>query len=119
MTGTIDYPRALAIAEVCHEANRVLQRQLGEVPNPMWSDCPEELQKSAVLGVKTCVEQDATPEELHEAWTVERRRNGWVYGEIKDPVAKTHPCLVPYAELPPQQRLKDHLFAAIVNALKE
>lgn len=28
-----------------------------------------------------------------------------------------HPCLVPYAELPAEQRLKDDLFKAIVHIL--
>lgn len=30
---------------------------------------------------------------------------------------KTHPCLVEYENLPPEQRAKDHLFKAIVDAL--
>lgn len=46
---------------------------------------------------------------------VQARRR--VYGEVKDGEAKTHPCLVPYEQLPPAQRLKDDLFAAIVRTL--
>jgi hypothetical protein len=42
---------------------------------------------------------------------------GWVYGETKDPVAKTHPCLVAYNDLPIEQQVKDHLFRAVVKAL--
>ncbi len=34
-----------------------------------------------------------------------------------DPIAKTHPCLVPYGELPPEQKAKDELFLSIVRAL--
>lgn len=30
--------------------------------------------------------------------------------------ADRNPCLVPYAELPPEQRAKDHLFTATVQA---
>jgi hypothetical protein len=41
---------------------------------------------------------------------------GWVYGEVKDPDAKppTHPCIVPFEELPPEQQFKDVLFKTIV-----
>ncbi len=46
-------------------------------------------------------------------------RAGWRYGLKKDPAAKTHPCLVPYWQLPAEQRRKDGLFAAIVAALTE
>jgi len=35
----------------------------------------------------------------------------------KDAVAKTHPCLVDYDDLPPAQQAKDALFAAVVLAL--
>jgi hypothetical protein len=42
---------------------------------------------------------------------------GWVYGEVKDAEKKTHPCLVPFSELPPFQQQKDSLFCGIVDAL--
>jgi hypothetical protein len=38
---------------------------------------------------------------------------------VKDPDAKTHPCILPYHELPLEQRLKDSLFMAIVHALHD
>jgi hypothetical protein len=45
-------------------------------------------------------------------------KDGWVYGETKDAEKKTHPCLVPFHELPEFQQKKDKLFCAIVDALK-
>lgn len=104
------------IAAVCHEANRELQLLLDEEPNPHWDDCSDELQDSAIAGVIAALE-GATPQELHASWCEERISNGWVYGETKNFDTKTHPCLVRYSELPEEQRLKDHLFGAIVNAL--
>lgn len=104
------------IARVCHEANRELQVILGEQPNEAWDDCDVDLQESAVVGVGKALE-GVTSEELHESWCVTKRQQGWVYGEEKDFDAKTHPCLVPYAELPLEQRVKDDLFKAIVRAL--
>ncbi len=32
-------------------------------------------------------------------------------------MAKTHHCLVPYAELPLEQRVKDNLYGAVVRTL--
>lgn len=45
-----------------------------------------------------------------------RLQNGWTYGPVKDVEAKKHPNLVPYDELPPDQRAKDILFVNTVRA---
>jgi hypothetical protein len=51
----------------------------------------------------------------------EKLSSGWVFGEEKDPNADppTHPCLVPFEELPTDQRLKDVLFQSVVRGLRE
>ena len=38
-------------------------------------------------------------ENVHENWSVGRIAEGWTYGEKRDDVKKTTPCLVPYSEL--------------------
>jgi hypothetical protein len=55
----------------------------------------------------------------HDNWSREKWDNGWVWGEVKDPEAKTHPNLVPYSALPAGERAKDALFGAIVRALSD
>ena len=45
----------------------------------------------------------------------EKVATGWKYGPVKNPDAKEHPCMVPYAELPPEQRRKDALYLAMVK----
>lgn len=112
------------IAWVAHEANRALQtiqRHQGndtiEV-SPPWSLAPSSQRNSAVDGVLYHQENpDVTPEQSHENWCNFKARDGWTYGEVKDEEAKTHPCLVPFDELPADQQAKDKLFAAIVEAL--
>ena len=52
----------------------------------------------------------------HESWLAERGATGWVYGAVKDVNKKTHPCFVPYAELPPEQKSKDAIFVGVTNA---
>ena len=103
------------IAEMCHEANRVIQRALGEEVNPPWSEAPEELRQSATNGVINALD-GATPEESHENWLAFKEKHGWTYGRVKDFESKTHPCMVPYSELPGEQRLKDIVFTSIVGA---
>lgn len=105
------------IARVCHEANRALQRINGDLTiSPPWDDAPEWMQESAVNGVVNA-RRGCTPEESHENWTRERLAAGWEYGPVKDEKRFTHPCLVPYDELPPGERVKDSLFVSIVHAL--
>ena len=48
----------------------------------------------------------------------EEQLEGWKYGPVKDAQKKEHPCFLPYAELPPEQKAKDYLFRAVVHALK-
>ncbi len=38
-------------------------------------------------------------EHVHDVWAEGRMAEGWTYGERRDDDAKTHPGLVPYAEL--------------------
>jgi hypothetical protein len=105
------------VARVCHEANKALQYIHGDpCPSQPWNLEPYELRKSVIEGVRS-VRRGCTPRELHEDWVRFKREHGWVYGLVKDPEQKTHPCMVPYAELPQEQRDKDQLFLMIVTAL--
>ena len=106
------------IAKACHEANRVIQVSNDEEPSPRWDDAPQWQKDSAIEGVKRAQDGE-TPEQLHESWLSFKRSNGWVYGPVKDADLKTHPCIVRYYDLPDVQKLKEHMFQAIVEALTE
>nr|WP_262568797.1 hypothetical protein [Endozoicomonas gorgoniicola] len=41
-----------------------------------------------------------------------------MYGEVKDPAKKEHPCVVPFSKLPVEQQAKDFLFRQVVHSLK-
>lgn len=43
----------------------------------------------------------------HEVWAAERIAQGWKYGEQRDDIKKTHPCLVPYEQLPEKEKEYD------------
>ena len=44
---------------------------------------------------------------VHEVWAQSRIDQGWVYGEERSDSLKTHPCLVPYEELPEIEKAYD------------
>ena len=43
----------------------------------------------------------------HEVWSKRRIEDGWTYGEKRDDILKTHPCLVPYEELSEEEKEYD------------
>ena len=44
---------------------------------------------------------------VHEVWAQTRISQGWTYGEQRDDELKTHPCLIPYEELPELEKEYD------------
>lgn len=116
------------VASFCHSANRLYQAMNGEEPSPPWPEAPEWQKESARKGVRHVLEGGLAAkypglggptreEDQHNAWMEEKLRAGWTYGAVKNPVAKTHPCLLPYRSLPAWQRRKDRLFGALCRAL--
>ncbi len=51
-------------------------------------------------------------ENIHDVWGRKRISEGWKYGPMRDDVNKTHPCLVPYEDLPEQEKEYDRAVAA-------
>lgn len=106
------------IAKVCHDANKSLCEASGDFSQKSWEGAEQWQKDSAEAGVRFRIQnQNAPPSAQHEAWMEDKIAGGWIYGEIKDAEAKTHPCIVPYHELPLIQRAKDHLFQSIVDSL--
>lgn len=106
------------IARIALETNRAYCRTLGDHSQLTWDAAAAEIRESAISGVQAVLEHpEITPEMLHKKWCDFKLGAGWVYGAKKDERAKTHPCLVPYNELPDMQRVKDKLFRAVVLAL--
>lgn len=107
-----------SIARVCHEINRGYCQALGDFSQAPWEDAPDWQKDSAIIGVRLHIgNPTAGPEASHESWMAEKVAAGWVYGDIKDETEKTHPCMVPFSDLPKDQQAKDFLFRATVHAL--
>jgi hypothetical protein len=107
----------IGIARECHEANRAYCKLIGDDSQVPWEEAEQWQKDSAIKGVRYHLTTDnTTPADSHESWMKQKVEEGWVYGEVKDPIAKTHYCMVPYAELPEEQKRKDYIFWAIVQA---
>ena len=50
---------------------------------------------------------EAMAKNVHEIWAQERINQGWTYGEKRDDNKKLHPCLVPYEDLPEEEKVYD------------
>lgn len=114
-------PRRLAedIASVIHDANRRLQIIQGDPrPSPLWDEAPEyQVRESTESVALALADPQRTPEQNHQGWVDRLTADGWTYGPVKDQTAKTHPDLLPFADLPLEQKQKDRMFIAIVRAL--
>lgn len=107
-----------AIAKVCHETNRAYCAVLGDNSQLPWEDAPEWQRNSAIMGVTFCMENPGSGASAsHASWYAVKEKEGWKYGPVKDVDKKEHPCMVPYDELPEEQKMKDYLFVAIVRTL--
>lgn len=104
------------LAQACHELNRHYCQTLGDHSQPPWSEAPEWQRESARDGVRFIeANPDASDSASHDNWMKVKKAEGWVFGAVKDPENKTHPCMVHYEALPVSQRFKDRLFRTLVR----
>jgi len=59
-----------------------------------------------------------TPEEAHNSWVKSYIDMGWKYGKERDVVAKTHPDILPFEQLPKDEKDKDAIFLMAVWIVK-
>lgn len=105
----------IRVARGVHAAIRAYNESIGDAALPAWDDLDAQLQASTMSGVEACL-NGATPRQQHENWMATRIADGWVYGPKTDRAAKINQCLVPYTELPYEQRIKDEVFQAAVRS---
>lgn len=85
------------------------ENKLDYIPEPMdlsSVDLPESLIQLS----------ERIAENVHEVWAKARMDEGRTYGEKRDDIHKKHPCLVPYDELPEEEKEYDRNTA--MNTIK-
>lgn len=115
---TFASPLALSIARVTHEVNKAYCESQGDMSQVVWEDAPQWQRDSAIVGVQQhLANPNLSVSASHDVWLQEKFAAGWTYGPLKDPVKKEHPCIVPYADLPAAQKVKDFIFRGVVHAI--
>jgi len=106
------------VARVTHAANSALQNIQGDpMPSTTWDAERNEVRSAKIAGVAAVRREGKFPRDLHAMWMDHMAGLGWVYGPEKDLERKTHPCMVPYQDLPVSQRHKDIVFWVLTLAL--
>jgi hypothetical protein len=105
---------SLTAALIVHTINNRVCELNGEQQIP-WEQAPEYMRD----GLIDALEGDLTPEDGHQAWWDNRLENGWTLGPVKDVEKKTSPCLIPYSQLPYDQRVKDAIRCGVRDFLRE
>jgi len=87
----------------------------------VWNDREEPFRKQFIDVIeRQCGPQRSrSPEELHGSWMQAYLDMGWVYGPKRDTEKKTHPDLVPYADLNPIERDIDAVFVALCEIARQ
>ena len=104
------------IAEQIYEATRIEAEWSNRriVPEP-WNERDDAFRKQFVDIVAQYMKgKIPTPREAHISWMEKYFEMGWVYGPVRDTSKKTHPDLVPYDDLPQDERDKDAIFLSFI-----
>ena len=80
---------------------------------------PFKAQFREVIEIQCGEQRSRSPEELHGSWMQAYVDMGWVYGEKYDREAKTHPDMVPYADLEQREQDKDAVFVALCEIARQ
>ena len=74
--------------------------------NKTYPPAPQDTSKVA-LSKELLALAEAMAENVHEVWAERRIAEGWTYGTVRNDAKKQTPCLVPYAELPEEEKEYD------------
>ena len=109
-------------AEFVYDAARLAAKAAGApiIPVP-WNEREQPFRDQFLKVVeRQCGEQRSrSPEELHGSWMQAYFTMGWKFGKVYDREAKTHPDLVPYADLGQLERDKDAVFVALCEIARQ
>ena len=87
----------------------MIENKLDNIPEPM--DLSSVHLPESLIHIS-----ERIAENVHEVWAKARIDEGWTYGEKRDDIHKKHPCLVPYDELPEEEKEYDRNTA--MNTIK-
>jgi len=106
------------VARVMHEAVRAWQKANDQPSSPSWARAPKWMREASRDAVLWRLENpEAASSAQHDQWLEQKKAAGWKYGKTKNGTKKTHPMIVPYADLPEVERRKDAMVGALIDSL--
>jgi len=109
-------------AEFVYEGARIAAMAAGApiIPVP-WGEREQAFRDQFLKVIeRQCGDQRSrSPEELHGSWMRAYFGMGWVHGPEYSRENKTHPDLVPYADLGQLERDKDAVFVALCEIARQ
>jgi hypothetical protein len=95
------------LGEDLRETNRQQADDIPEKLKAVGCDFAPVLGREIQLFRFTADEIEIMAEMEHNRWNTQKFLAGWSYAKKKDPLKKTHPCLVAWRELPKKEQDKD------------
>lgn len=94
------------LARICHEAHLALRIGLNASADDMHFDALPQWRKDMVTRQVRLFREGKGPREVHQAWIETMTAQGWRYGTSRNLIQKTHPDMVPYDQLPVEEKAK-------------
>ena len=109
-------------AAFVYEGARIAAREANAPIVPVvWEEREEPFKNQFCKAIdRQCGDKrSGSPEELHGSWMQAYFEMGWKYGAEHNPEKKTHPDLVPYADLGQKEQDKDAVFVALCEIARQ
>lgn len=109
------------IAKVAYQTYREYLKNTNSTTNLLdWDECPDWEKKSAIIGVRTYINNpEDSIEKNHERWMKERLTNNGVYYTERDKISFDYLPRepIPFLQLSKKLQVKDFIFQNVVYAL--
>lgn len=108
-----------AAAGAAHNAARHLalaQARPEDDITSAWINLGNSQREACINGTITLLEKNHTPEQSHDSWAQHLLAAGWRVGP-KNVQERTHPGLVPYAELDFQLKARNEVYCGVAKLI--
>ena len=89
---------------------------IGSIGTMVTYNCTPISTEGITLPAELAALVERLAENNHDQWARQRINEGWTYGPQRDDALKTHPDLVPYGDLPEEEKEYDRI--SVVQTVK-